>query len=70
MSGKSNCYDNAVCESFFCTLKTEHVQRFNYKTREQAKQPAFWYIEAHYNRIRRYSGIDYLSPINFESRVH
>jgi len=69
MSGKGNCYDNAVCESFFHTLKTEQVHRFNYKTREQAKQSVFWYIEAYYNRIRRHSGIDYLSPINFENRT-
>ena len=69
MSGKGNCYDNAVCESFFHTLKTEHVNRFNYKTREQAKRSVFWYIEAYYNRIRRHSGIDYQSPINFEERA-
>ena len=69
MSGKGNCYDNAVCESFFHTLKTEHVHRFNYETREQAKRSVFWYIEAYYNRIRRHSGIDYQSPINFEKRA-
>ena len=69
MSGKGNCYDNVVCESFFHTLKTEHVHRFNYETREQAKRSVFWYIEAYYNRIRRHSGIDYQSPINFEERA-
>ena len=69
MSGKGNCYDNAVCESFFHTLKTEHVHRFNYETREQAKQSVFWYIEAYYNRVRRHSGIDYQSPINFEKQA-
>jgi len=69
MSGKGNCYDNAVCESFFHTLKTEHVHRFDYETREQAKHSVFWYIEAYYNRIRRHSGIDYQSPINFEKQA-
>jgi len=69
MSGKGNCYDNAVCESFFHTLKTEHVHRFDYETREQAKRSVFWYIEAYYNRIRRHSGIDYQSPINFEKQT-
>ncbi len=69
MSGKGNCYDNAVCESFFHTLKVELVHQRNYETREQAKQSIFWYIEAYYNRVRRHSGIDYKSPIDFEYQV-
>ena len=69
MSGKGNCYDNAVCESFFHTLKVELVYQRQYDTREQAKRSIFWYIEAYYNRIRRHSGINYKSPINFESQV-
>ena len=67
MSGKGNCYDNAVCESFFHTLKSEHVYRFRYETRDQAMRSIFWYIEAYYNRVRRHSSLDYKSPINFEA---
>ena len=69
MSCKGNCYDNAVCESFFHTLKVELIYQRNYETRDQAKRSIFWYIEAYYNRVRRHSGIDYLSPINFEIQV-
>jgi len=66
MSGKGNCYDNAVCESFFHTLKTELVYQRQYETRNQARRSIFWYIEAYYNRIRRHSSIDYMSPVNYE----
>ena len=66
MSGKGNCYDNAVCESFFHTLKVELIYQRKYKFRTQAKRSIFWYIEAYYNRVRRHSGIDYQSPIDFE----
>jgi putative transposase len=69
MSGKGNCYDNAVCESFFHTLKVELVYQRRYETRDQAKRSIFWYIEAYYNRVRRHSSIDYKSPINFEIQV-
>jgi len=69
MSGKGNCYDNAVCESFFHTLKTELVYQHQYETRAQARQSVFWYIEAYYNRIRRHSSIGYMSPINYEKRA-
>lgn len=69
MSGKGNCYDNAMCESFFHTLKTEHVYRFRYETRGQAKRSIFWYIEAFYNRKRRHSSLDYQSPLNFEKQA-
>ena len=66
MSGKGNCYDNAVAESFFHTLKSEHVYGFYYETHEEAKRSIFWYIESYYNRIRRHSGINYMSPNDFE----
>lgn len=69
MSGKGNCYDNAVCESFFHTLKVELVYQRHYETRDQAKRSIFWYIEAYYNRVRRHSGIDYKSPVDFEYQV-
>jgi len=65
MSGKGNCYDNAVAESFFHTVKTEHVFLHSYKTREEAKLKLFDYIELFYNRNRLHSALGYQSPINF-----
>lgn len=68
MSSTGCCYDNAVAESFFHTLKTEHVYFENYRTREQAKMSIFDYVETFYNRIRRHSTLNYLSPIAFEQQ--
>jgi len=68
MSRTGNCWDNAVMESFFHTLKTELVQHRRYHTREQARLDIFEYIEAFYNRIRLHSAIGYMSPINYENR--
>ncbi|KAF3983924.1 MAG: IS3 family transposase [Methylococcales symbiont of Hymedesmia sp. n. MRB-2018] len=65
MSGKGECYDNAVAESFFGTLKTKLVDDENYLTRQQAKQSLFEYIEVFYNRKRRHSYLGYLSPNKF-----
>ena len=65
MSGTGNCYDNAVAESFFHTLKTEEVYGQWYATRTQARTAIFEYIEVFYNRIRRHSALGYLSPIQF-----
>lgn len=66
MSRKGECYDNAVAESFFNTLKTELVNQQTYQTRVQAKSSIFEYIEVFYNKIRRHSTIDYHSPNDFE----
>lgn len=66
MSGKGNCYDNAVCESFFHTLKVEHIYRESLTEIEQAKTSVFWFIESYYNRTRKHSSIGYKSPVNFE----
>lgn len=66
MSRKGECYDNAVAESFFGTLKTEWVDDEDYRTREQAKQSLFEYIEVFYNRQRRHSYLGYVSPNEFE----
>lgn len=68
MSGTGNCYDNAAMESFFHTLKTEHVHFEHFKTRQQAQASIFDYIEVFYNRKRRHSTLGYLSPLAFESR--
>ena len=66
MSRKGNCYDNAVAESFFHTLKTEHMYDYRYETRAEARQSIFEYIEMFYNRHRRHSALGYRSPISFE----
>jgi len=67
MSSKGNCYDNAPVESFFSTLKRELIYRESYKTREEAKQSLFQYIEVFYNRQRRHSSLGYISPMQFEN---
>lgn len=66
MSGKGNCYDNAVAESFFGTLKKELIYFEDYKTRDEAKRSIFEYIEIFYNRKRRHSSLGYKSPVEFE----
>ena len=66
MSRKGNCYDNAVAESFFHTLKTEHVYDYRYELRAEARQSIFEYIEMFYNRQRRHSALGYRSPLSFE----
>jgi len=68
MSGAGNCYDNAVVESFFNTLKTEWVFWHRYKTRAEATSSIFDYIETFYNRERRHSKLGYLSPVEYEKR--
>lgn len=68
MSGKGNCWDNAVAESFFATLKTELVAGTDWRTREEARAAVFRYIEMWYNPRRRHSSLGYLSPMEFERR--
>ena len=67
MSAKGRCYDNAVAESFFHTLKTEEIHLSNYRIREEAKTSIFEYIEVFYNRKRLHSTLGYASPIDFEA---
>lgn len=67
MSRKGNCYDNAMVESFFHTLKVERVHRRNYKSREEAKSDIANYIINFYNHKRLHSSLDYLSPVEFEN---
>ncbi len=67
MSSKGNCYDNAVAESFFHTLKTELVSHEIYRTREEARRNLFEYLEGFYNRFRRHSTLGYLSPVEYEN---
>ena len=65
MSGVGNCYDNAMMESFFATLKTECVTE-RFQSRQQARRLIFEYIEVWYNRCRRHSALGYLSPEQYE----
>lgn len=67
MSSTGNCYDNAVVESFFHTLKTEHVYQQRFVTREEAKRSIFEYVEIFYNRQRMHSFLEYLSPEEYET---
>src|SRR5215203_2284951 len=66
MSGKGNCYDNSVVETFFKTLKSELVWRTVFQTRAEAKAAIGHYIDGFYNPIRRHSTLDYVSPVQFE----
>ena len=66
MSRKGECHDNAVAESFFSTLKTELTDDEDYRTRYEAKQSIFEFIEVFYNRRRRHSFLGYVSPVAFE----
>ena len=68
MSRKGDCWDNAMMESFFGSLKTESVYGKDYQTREEAKQDLFMYIELFYNRQRRHAALGYVSPVEFERR--
>lgn len=68
MSAKGHCYDNAVAESFFKTLKTEHVYFQKYETRQAAALSIFEYVEVFYNRRRSHSTLNYLSPEEFEQQ--
>jgi putative transposase len=68
MSGKGNCYDNAITETFFSLLKRELVYLTEFETREQARREIFEYIEIFYNRPRIHSSLDYLSPVEFEMK--
>jgi transposase InsO family protein len=69
MSRKGDCWDNAVVESFFATIKRELIHRCQFATRERAAREIFEYIEVFYNRKRRHSYLGYLSPAEFERRV-
>ena len=70
MSGKGNCYDNAVAESFFHTLKTELIYHQIYHTRTQARSSLFEWIELFYNRFRKHSALGYKSPEQYEQLTY
>ena len=70
MSRKGDCWDNAVAESFFHTLKVELVHRNKFKTRDEAKRRIFEYVEMYYNRRRAHSTLGYLSPFEYERQAN
>ena len=69
MSRAGDCWDNAVVESFFSTLKRELVHHESYAGHEEARRSLFEYIEVFYNRKRRHSTLGYRSPVEFEARL-
>ena len=69
MSRKAECWDNAVAESFFGTLKQELTYHDTYATRQEARQAIFEYIEVFYNRKRLHSTLGYMTPNTFENSV-
>jgi transposase InsO family protein len=69
MGSVGDCYDNAMCESFFATLECELLNRERFKTAEEARRAVFDYIEGWYNTRRLHSGIEYHSPMEYE-RLH
>lgn len=69
MSSTGNCYDNAITESFFSTLKKELVYLRKFETRSEARTEIFEFIEIYYNRRRQHSSLGYLSPYEFEMKT-
>jgi len=68
MGSVGDCYDNALCESFFATLECELIDRFTFRTKRDARLAVFRWIEAWYNPRRRHSSIGRMSPVKFERR--
>jgi putative transposase len=69
MGSVGDCFDNAMCESFFATLECELLARRRFKTQTEARLAVFEFIEGWYNPHRRHSALDYLSPVSYE-RTH
>jgi len=69
MGSVGDCFDNAMCESFFATLECELLQRRSFRTQVEARIAVFEFIEGWYNPNRRHSGLGYLSPMNYETHA-
>ena len=69
MGSVGDCFDNAMCESFFATLECELLDRHRFKTQIEARMAVFDFIEGWYNPRRRHSALGYLSPNNYERRM-
>ncbi len=70
LSRPRQCWDNAVAESWFATLKTELIDRQSWATRAQLRRAVFEFIEVFYNRRRLHSSLNYLSPVEYEHQIH
>jgi len=70
LSRPRQCWDNAVAESFFASLKLELVDRQSWATRAQVRAEIVWYIEVFFNRNRLHSSLDYLTPVEYEATIH
>ena len=69
MGSVGDCYDNALCESFFATLECELLNRHRFRTQAEARLAVFEFIEGRHNPHRRHSALGYLSPIHYERRL-
>jgi putative transposase len=69
MGSRGDCWDNAVAETFFATLKKELVYRQSWPTRQELGSEVFEYIEAFNNGTRRHSTLSYLSPVDYEAQA-
>ncbi len=69
MGSVGDCYDNAMCESFFATLECELMDRQRFRTQAEAKLAVLDFIEGWYNPYRRHSALDYASPMEYEGKV-
>jgi transposase InsO family protein len=70
MSRRGDCWDNAVAESFFSSLKLELIDRQAWATRAQVRRAVVDYIEVFFNRRRLHSSLNYLTPAEYEARIH
>jgi transposase InsO family protein len=70
LSRPRQCWDNAVAESFFSSLKTELIHRQSWPTRAQVRRAMFDYIEVFFNRKRLHSSLDYMTPTEYETKIH
>ena len=70
MGSVGDCYDNAMCESFFATLECELIDRCTFRTQAEARLAIFEFIEGWYNLHRRHSSLGYLSPQAYERESH
>ena len=68
MGSVGDCYDNALCESFFATLECKLIERRRFRNRVEASMAVFRFIEGWYNPRRRHSALGYKSPVNFEAK--
>ena len=70
MGSVGDCYDNAMCESFFATLECELLERYTFRTKAEAEAAVFQFIEGWYNPHRLHSSLGYVSPVNYERAYH